>query len=185
MYKIEVYFEHNQICLSISSSNQNLKKWQGTFAQLILDEILIKKFNHGSEFNLCRDHFVTFLQEVSRLYHLAVVHYKVEESLRPLGLLKEKYAIAEIILLHIRMSSKKLTKNNLLAYFLEFFPNYNFLKFYEIIELLEEKFIISKIVSKNEELYFCPNLDVILNCDDNLGLFGVKKSIVKNKVYHI
>ena len=64
MYKIKVFFENNQVCVNLSIKDKNLRKWQGSFAQLIIKEFCDMNLYEGDTFFLCRQHFLKFLQNI-------------------------------------------------------------------------------------------------------------------------
>ncbi len=154
MYQVIVLTEENKSCVSILSSNKLLKKWQGKFAELIVNEVILKAYSQATSFFLCRNHINLFLHQIAMLYKSAIIHYKIEYSLEQLNLSCNKYSIAEVLLLHIRMSDHPIENSELLAYFLEDFSNHNFLKFYDVLEDLESHNLIKKIHIDSKSIFY-------------------------------
>ncbi len=197
MYKIKLSFEDNQVCVSLSTKNQALRKWHGPFAQLIFDEIIQQRFQTSQSFLLCKTHFTNFLKEISKLYHLGSIHYKINETLGAFNIKKSNYCIAEFLLLYIRMSKFHLKKSELFTCFLDDFPNHNFLKFYETMDYLEDEDLVQAVVINKEsvfydknpephEHFYTVNKDRLYDCNEEKSqLFKSLDTEYKNNVYFI
>lgn len=158
MYQINIDFKNEKHQLSIAFENDLLKKWQGKFAELIIREIIYNIYHQEDSFLLCKDHLCVFLHRITMLYRSAIVCHDIEPIIEPLKLNLNEYNIAEVILLNINIHDAPLDNDDLISILIDDFPDHNFLRFYQVIEILLSHKIIEKIDRGSHQIFYRKNI---------------------------
>lgn len=159
-YQLRLYKEKDQTCLLLSNKTQIVRKWCGTFAQLIFDKIIVQyksiNKNHNTIF-LCKEQIHGVFTKITCLYQKLNYVYKIDSDLNKCHFPKKYLNIAESLLLQIRINEQHPSYEDLLAHFLDEFSNYNYTKFDSTLTLLLKNRIIQLITTEDSKQYFDKN----------------------------
>lgn len=194
MYKVQLTKNNNQIKLTLSCSKKNIRVWYGNIAQRIFNTISTKyRLTKDGIIYLKKKQIHALFTEITCLYQTILFQYKIDTDLIKNNIPRICFNIAESLLLQIRINTLHPSYEDLQAFFLDEFKDFDLILFNQTINLLIEKNLIQSIITDDGQQFFDKNIELhdhiyfkkhkkLVDCTKEIAdFFSMTKHINKSK----